>query len=329
MESVTTDTWMLVGFNLFVIAMLALDLGVFQREKHTIRVREALIWSAVWVSLALAFNGLVYVWKGKEAALQFLAGYLIEESLSVDNLFVFLLVFTYFKVESHVQHKVLFWGIIGAALMRATLILLGSALIARFDWVMYIFGIFLLITGIKLGLSGEDGEQVDPAANPVVKLVKKILPLTERYEGDRFFVRREGKLFATPLFLVLVVVETTDLVFALDSIPAIFAVTTDSFIVYTSNIFAILGLRSVYFALAGMMELFHYLRYGLAFILSFVGVKMLVEKLYHIPIGIALGVIALVLGLAVFASLRWPPKNKPESAEAAAGEGTGEGAREG
>lgn len=304
----TTDTWMLVGFNVFVAAMLALDLGLFRRKSHVIRVREALIWSGVWVSLAMAFNGLVYFWKGKEAALQFLAGYLIEESLSVDNLFVFLLVFSYFKVAPHVQHKVLFWGIIGAALMRATLILLGTALITRFEWVMYIFGAFLVITGAKLGLSGEDGEQVDPGANPVVRLVRRLMPITETYHDDRFFVRQDNKLFATPLFIVLVVVETTDLVFALDSIPAIFAVTTDPFIVYTSNIFAILGLRSLYFALAGMMELFHYLRYGLAFILSFVGVKMLVNKLYHIPIGVALGVIALVLALSVVASLRWPPK---------------------
>lgn len=312
----STDAWILVGFNVFVVVMLALDLGVFHRKNEVVKVREALIWTAIWVSLALCFNGFIYVWKGKEAALQFLAGYLIEESLSVDNLFVFLLVFSYFKVPSQYQHKVLFWGILGAALMRASLILVGTALIDRFHWVIYIFGAFLLVTGIKLGLSSGEDDELDPGKNPVVRLVKRFMPVTPDYHGDNFFIRHEGKLLATPLFIVLMVVETTDLVFALDSIPAIFAITTDPFIVYTSNIFAILGLRSLYFALAGMMELFHYLRYGLAFILSFVGVKMLVSKLFHIPIGVALGVIAVVLAFSIFASIKWPPKVKEKGEEA-------------
>lgn len=312
----STDAWILVGFNVFVVIMLALDLGVFHRKNEVVKVREALIWTAIWVSLALCFNGLIYVWKGKEAALQFLAGYLIEESLSVDNLFVFLLVFSYFKVPSQYQHKVLFWGILGAALMRASLILVGTALIERFHWVIYIFGAFLLVTGIKLGLSSGEDDELDPGKNPVVRLVKRFMPVTTEYHGDNFFLRQEGKLLATPLFIVLMVVETTDLVFALDSIPAIFAITTDPFIVYTSNIFAILGLRSLYFALAGMMELFHYLRYGLAFILSFVGVKMLASKFFHIPIGVALAVIAVVLAFSVFASIKWPPKVKEVEEEA-------------
>lgn len=312
----STDAWILVGFNVFVVIMLALDLGVFHRKNEVVKVREALIWTAIWVSLALCFNGLIYVWKGKEAALQFLAGYLIEESLSVDNLFVFLLVFSYFKVPSQYQHKVLFWGILGAALMRASLILVGTALIERFHWVIYIFGAFLLVTGIKLGLSSGEDEELDPGKNPVVRLVKRFMPVTTEYHGDNFFLRQDGKLLATPLFIVLMVVETTDLVFALDSIPAIFAITTDPFIVYTSNIFAILGLRSLYFALAGMMELFHYLRYGLAFILSFVGVKMLASKFFHIPIGVALAVIAVVLAFSVFASIKWPPKVKEAEEEA-------------
>lgn len=312
----STDAWILVGFNVFVVIMLALDLGVFHRKNEVVKVREALIWTAIWVSLALCFNGLIYVWKGKEAALQFLAGYLIEESLSVDNLFVFLLVFSYFKVPSQYQHKVLFWGILGAALMRASLILVGTALIERFHWVIYIFGAFLLVTGIKLGLSSGEDDELDPGKNPVVRLVKRFMPVTTEYHGDHFFLRQEGKLLATPLFIVLMVVETTDLVFALDSIPAIFAITTDPFIVYTSNIFAILGLRSLYFALAGMMELFHYLRYGLAFILSFVGVKMLASKFFHIPIGVALAIIAVVLAFSVFASIKWPPKVKEAEEEA-------------
>lgn len=304
------DGWMLVGFNLFVVVMLALDLGIFHRQNHVVKVREALAWCAVWLMLALLFNGLVWLWKGPEPALQFLAGYLIEESLSVDNLFVFLLVFSYFKVPALFQHRVLFWGIVGAMLMRAVLILVGTALIQRFHWVMYIFGLFLLITGIKLGMSREEDEELDPGKNPVVRLVRRIFPITEGYREGKFFLRENGRLFATPLFVVLMVVETTDLVFALDSIPAIFAVTTDPFIVYTSNIFAILGLRSLYFALAGMMELFHYLRHGLAVILSFVGVKMLLADIYKIPIALALCLIAAVLAFAIYASLRWPPAHK-------------------
>lgn len=311
------DGWMLVGFNLFVVLMLILDLGVFHRQNHVVKVREALAWCAVWIFLALIFNCIIWIWKGPEPALQFLAGYLIEKSLSVDNLFVFLLVFSYFKVPPLFQHKVLFWGIVGAMLMRAVLILVGTALLQRFHWVMYIFGLFLLVTGIKLGMSHEEDEELDPGKNPVVRLVRRIFPITEGYQEGKFFLRSNGRLFATPLFIVLMVVETTDLVFALDSIPAIFAVTTDPFIVYTSNIFAILGLRSLYFALAGMMELFHYLRHGLAVILSFVGIKMLLTDIYKIPIALALFIIAAVLAFAVYASVRWPPAHKSGATEPA------------
>lgn len=300
----STNTIAIIGFNLFIIAMLALDLGVFHRKTHTVKVREALVWAAVWVSLAMTFNVLIYFWKGKEAALEFLAGYLIEKSLSVDNLFVFLLVFSYFAVPSKRQHKILYWGIIGAAFMRATLILLGTTLITRFHWIIYIFGAFLVFTGIKMGVS--DDESIDPKDNPVVKLFRRFFPVAINYSGDKFFTRVDGKLLATPVFIVLIVIETTDLVFAVDSIPAIFAVTTDPFIVYTSNIFAILGLRSLYFALAGIMELFHHLKLGLSIVLTFVGAKMLLTDLYHIPIGWALAIIALVLTLSVLASVLLP-----------------------
>jgi tellurite resistance protein TerC len=282
------DLLLVVGFNLFVLLMLALDLGVFHRKSHTIRVREALAWSAVWVTLALAFNVGLYFWRGPEPALQFLTGYLIEESLSVDNLFVFLLVFTYFGVSTQYQHKVLFWGILGAALMRATLIVLGSALIQQFHWVIYVFGGFLVLTGLRMAFS-EEGE-VHPEKNVVVKLFKRVMPVT----------------------VVLIVLETTDLVFAVDSIPAIFAVSTDPVIVYTSNIFAILGLRSMYFALAGMMELFHHLKVGLSVVLVFIGVKMLLSPLYDIPIHFALIVVAGILGLSIIASLLWPGKGEPD-----------------
>jgi tellurite resistance protein TerC len=293
-------------FNLFVLAMLALDLGVFHRTAHVIHVREALAWCALWVTLALLFNLGIFWRFGSEPALEFLTGYLLEYSLSVDNIFVFLMVFTYFRVPYLHQHKVLFWGIIGALLMRTLFILTGITLIQKFHWVIYIMGGFLVLTGIKMALQKD--EEINPERNPVLKLFRRVMPVTENYEGGRFFIRRSGRLFATPLFIVVLVVETTDVIFAVDSIPAILAITLDPFIVYTSNVFAIMGLRALYFALAGIMQLFHYLPYGLSLILVFVGIKMLLVDIYKIPIGMALGTVAAVLVISVIASLVFPPK---------------------
>jgi tellurite resistance protein TerC len=298
-----------LAFNGFVLLMLALDLGIFHRKAHTVRVKEAIVWTVVWVVLAFIFAGGIYYWKGAELSLQFAAGYLIEKSLSVDNLFVFLVIFSYFKVPAAYQHKVLFWGILGALVMRAALIAVGVVLIARFHWTLYVFGAFLVFTGIKLAL--QKGEGVHPEKNPLVKLVRKIIPVTNDYSGSRFFVKENGRRFATPLLLVLLTVEFTDLVFALDSIPAIFAVTPDPFVVYTSNVFAILGLRSLYFALAGIMDLFCYLKHGLAVVLGFVGVKMLIADLYKIPIGVSLAVVAAILLISVLTSLLHPKKECP------------------
>jgi len=297
-----------VVFNLFVIAMLALDLGVFHRKAHEVRIREALFWSAFWIALSLLFNLGIYFWRGSETALEFLTGYLLEKSLSVDNIFVFLMIFTYFRVPYLHQHKVLFWGILGALIMRALFILTGITLIQKFHWVIYIMGGFLVLTGIKMATQKD--ADIHPERNPVLKLVRRLMPVTENYEGARFFVRRSGQLFATPLFIVVLVVETTDVIFAVDSIPAILAITLDPFIVYTSNVFAILGLRALYFALAGIMRLFHYLPYGLSLILVFVGIKMLLVDIYKIPIGIALGTVAALLALSVIASIVFPPKTK-------------------
>jgi tellurite resistance protein TerC len=299
-----------VLFTASIIVLLVVDLGLIQRKTHEVKIKEALGWSAVWISLALVFNLGLFFWRGKEPALQFLTGYLIELSLSVDNLFVFLLIFMYFKVPSAYQHKVLFWGILGAQIMRGLLIGVGVVLIAQFHWILYLFGLFLVFTGIKMGVQNEETE-VRPERNIFVRLFKKVIPVTPGYHGARFFVKLEGRNYATLLFIVVIVLETTDLLFALDSIPAIFAITTDPFIVYTSNICAILGLRSLYFALAGMMNLFHYLKIGLSVVLTFVGVKMLLAEIYPIPIGIALGIIGAVLILSVVASLLWP---KPEKA---------------
>jgi tellurite resistance protein TerC len=297
------------AFNGFVLIMLALDLGVFHRKVHTVRVREAILWTVVWVVLALIFAGGIHYWKGADASLPFLAGYLIEKSLSVDNLFVFLVLFSYFKVPAEYQHKVLFWGILGALIMRAALIAVGAVLIARFHWTLYVFGAFLVFTGIKLMFQKGDG--VHPEHNPVVRLFRKFVPVATEYSGSRFFIVENGKRLATPLFLVLLTVEFTDLVFALDSIPAIFAVTPDPFIVYTSNVFAILGLRSLYFALAGIMDLFCYLKHGLAVVLGFVGVKMLIADLYKIPIGISLAVVAAILLVSILASVLRRKKECP------------------
>jgi tellurite resistance protein TerC len=295
-------------FNLFVVGMLALDLGVFHRRAHEVRIREALVWSAFWIALSLLFNLGIYFWRDSETALEFLTGYLLEKSLSVDNIFVFLMIFTYFRVPYLHQHKVLFWGILGALIMRALFILVGITLIQQFHWVIYIMGGFLVITGIKMATQKDS--DIHPERNPVLRLVRRLVPVTENYEGGRFFVRRSGRLLATPLFIVVLVVETTDVVFAVDSIPAILAITLDPFIVYTSNVFAILGLRALYFALAGIMRLFHYLPYGLSFILVFVGIKMLLVDIYKIPIGIALGTVAGVLVISVIASIVFPPKTE-------------------
>src|SRR5512147_1918203 len=303
--------WLWIGFNLFVLAMLALDLGVFHRKAHKVSIREAAIWSVVWITLAMLFNlGLYLFWdklspastySNSEAALAFFTGYLIEKSLSVDNIFVFVLIFTFFAVPAAYQHHVLFWGILGALVMRGTLIVVGAALLEQFHWIIYIFGAFLIFTGIRMAL--HRNEEMHPEKNPVVKLLRKVMPVTEDYEKDHFFIRRAGKLMATPLLLVLLIVETTDLVFAVDSIPAIFAVTNDPFIVYTSNVFAILGLRSLYFVLAGVIDKFYYLKLGLSVVLTFVGVKMVIAEFYKIPIGLSLGVIAAILTVAVVASL--------------------------
>lgn len=295
-----------LGFILFVITMLVLDLGIFQKKAHIIKIRESLLLTAFWISLALLFNLGVYWFKGQKAALEFLAGYLLEESLSVDNIFVFLIIFSYFRVPSQYQHKILFWGILGAIIMRFLFIVLGIALINQFHFIIYIFGALLIYTGIKMARHNE--EEIHPENNPVLKLAGRLIPVTGEYEGDKFFVKRAGKLFATPMFVVLLMVETTDVIFAVDSIPAIFGVTLDPFIVYTSNVFAILGLRSLYFALSGIMDRFHFLSYGLSVILCFVGVKMLISGFYHIPIGVALAFIAGVLIVSVIISLCFPKK---------------------
>jgi len=295
--------WIL--FNLFVLVMLVLDLGVFHRRTHVVRFREALLWSAMWIALAAIFAVIVYFWHGRGSALEFVTGYVIELSLSVDNLFVFLLIFRYFQVPTVHQHKVLFWGILGALIMRAVFILAGVGLIRQFHWIIYIFGALLVYSGIKL--FRQENAEIHPEKNPLLRLFRRWIPVTKDYEGAKFFVRRPG-LYATPLFIVLLVVETTDVLFAVDSIPAILAITLDAFIVYTSNVFAILGLRSMYFALAGMMELFHYLHYGLSLVLIFVGGKMLVSHYYQIPTELALGIVAGILIISVVASMLHPRK---------------------
>src|SRR6185503_2232047 len=287
MEALSGSTWLWVGFSVFIITMLSLDLGLFNRNAHTIKYKEAWIWSAVWVTLALSFCGLVFRYQGHDRGFEFLTGYLIELSLSVDNLFVFLLIFSYFKVPAKFQHRVLFWGVLGALIMRLTMIFVGAALINRFQWIIYIFGAFLVYTGIRM--FRQEDTDIQPEENFIVRLVTRYIPLTHNYEGEKFFTKIDGKLTGTLLLLVLVIVEVTDLVFAVDSIPAIFAITTNTFIVYTSNVFAILGLRSMYFLLAGVVEKFHYLKMGLAIVLTFIGSKMLVVAVVvHIPIWISL-----------------------------------------
>jgi tellurite resistance protein TerC len=286
--------------------MLGLDLGVFHRRVHEVRVREALLWTVVWISLALLFNVGVYFWFGSDRALEFLTGYLIEKALSVDNIFVFLVLFSYFVVPPALQHRVLFWGIVGALVMRAAFILLGAALLQSFHWVIYIFGGFLVFTGVKLLL--QRGSQLHPERNPLFGRFKRLIPAVADYRGSRFTVLENGKRYATPLLLVLVAIEATDIVFAVDSIPAVFAVTRDPFIVYTSNIFAILGLRAMYFVLAGVMDKFHYLKVGLALVLVFVGAKMTMTEIYRVPVAISLVVIAVLLAGSVAISVLRPPK---------------------
>src|SRR5512147_2888875 len=299
--------WLWVGFNVFILVMLVLDLGVFHRKSHVVSLQESLAWTAVWVVLALAFNAGIWHYSGSQKALQFFTGYLIEKSLSVDNVFVFALLLSYFAVPPLYQHKVLFWGILGALVMRAIMIFLGAALIERFAWIIYVFGAFLILTGIKMIVKRE--EEIHPERNPLVRWFKKLMPVTNDYRGDKFFVRENGIRMATPLFVALLLVEFSDLIFAVDSIPAIFAVTKDPFIVYTSNVFAILGLRSLYFALAGVMDKFHYLKIGLGVVLSFVGVKMLLaHTAYKLDTLVSLGVVVVILATSIVVSLLRPRK---------------------
>lgn len=309
MDAVSGSTGLWIGFSLFILTMLSLDLGLFNRKAHTIRYREAWIWSAVWVTLAMIFAGLVFYYQGSQRGFEFLTGYLIELSLSVDNLFVFLLIFSYFKVPSKFQHRVLFWGVMGALVMRLTMIFVGAALIERFHWIIYIFGAFLVYTGIKM--FGQEEIDIQPEQNPLVRAVTRFFPISRHYDEEKFFTKSNGKRTGTLLLLVLMVVEVTDLVFAVDSIPAIFAITTNTFIVYTSNVFAILGLRSMYFLLAGVVEKFRYLRIGLAIVLTFIGVKMLLGALgLHIPIKISLSFVAIVLVGSVVVSLLIAPERE-------------------
>ncbi|MFE3849129.1 TerC family protein [Flavobacterium sp. LB3P45] len=296
-----TDLSFWIGFNVFVLLMLALDLGVFNRKAHEVSIKEAMIWTGVWITLAMCFNWLIYYWQGEVKALEFFTGYVIEKALSVDNIFVFVLIFSYFKTPAIYQHKILFWGIIGALIMRAAFIFAGVALLEKFHWTIYVFGAILIYTGYKMLTQKEI--IIEPEKNPLIKLFRKVMPVTNELHGGNFFVKQDGKRFATPLFLVLVLIETTDLIFAADSIPAILAITQDHFIVYTSNVFAILGLRSLYFALAGMMDKFRYLSKGLALILIFVGLKMLLVDFYKLPIQIALLVIVVILILSIATSL--------------------------
>jgi tellurite resistance protein TerC len=317
-DKVPLEGWII--FNVVILGLLLLDLGVLNRNSHEVKMREALMWTAGWITLALLFCAGIWLKmeNGQTRALEFITGYLIEYALSVDNIFVFVLIFSYFKVAPQYQHKVLFWGIMGALIMRAVMILVGVQLVERFEWLIYVFGVFLIFTGIKLALQKEG--DIEPHENPLVRGFRKMMPVTEDYEGDKFFVMREDqngslKRWATPLFIVLLMVESTDLIFAIDSIPAIIGVSRDPFIIYTSNVFAILGLRSLYFALAGLMGLFHYLKLGLSIILMFVGIKMLLSHSdYKIPIGLSLGFIVAVLAISVVLSIM-RPRHDLDSAE--------------
>jgi tellurite resistance protein TerC len=300
--------WLWIGFNAFVLAMLAVDLFVFHKEAHEVRAAEAAGWSVLWIALAVLFGSGVYRFMGPQAGLEFFAGYLIEKALSVDNIFVFVLIFGFFRVPPRYQHRVLFWGILGALIMRGGMIAAGAYLIQHFHWVIYVFGAFLVFTGVRMAIQKEHG--LDPDSNPAIRLIRRVMPVTRAYHGQKFFVREHVagrlRLAATPLFVVVALVETTDLIFAVDSIPAIFAVTQDPFIVYSSNVFAILGLRALYFLLAEVIDRFHYLKLGLSVVLVFVGLKMLAADVYKVPVGVSLAVIAGVLGVAVAASWFWP-----------------------
>ena len=300
---VSPHLWVI--FGVIVVGMLALDLGVLSRKPHEIKFREAATWSVIWISLALGFNAWIYFEYGSQKALEFLTGYLLEEALSVDNIFVFIILLSSFAVPKIYQHRVLFWGVIGAIVMRAVFIGLGAALVSRFHWIMYVFGAILIFTGIKLMTQGDDHDP-HPERNPIYKMARRLIPAVPEYHGKAFTIVKDGKRYATPLLLVLIAIEATDVVFAVDSIPAIFAITTDPFIVYTSNIFAILGLRSMYFLLSGVIDKFHYLKYGLALVLLFVGVKMCIAEWYKLPIVASLVVIAGLLGLSIVASIIWP-----------------------
>lgn len=296
------------GFIAFILGLLLLDLGVFHKKSHTVGFKESIVWSCIWIALAFAFSGVIYAWHGQEDFYLFLTGYVIEKSLSVDNLFVFLLIFSYFKIPNQYQHKVLFYGILGALVMRALFIWAGIAIIEKFSWVMYVFGGFLVFSGIKMLIP--QSEDPDLSNSVVIKWAKKLFPTTEDFHGDKFFVKMNGKKFVTPLFIALIFVEVSDLVFAVDSIPAIIGITSDPFLVFSSNVFAILGLRSLYFALKGFADMFEYLKYGLAVILMFIGVKMLIAKWYHMPIAVTMSVIFGLLGVSVVASLIANKKKK-------------------
>ena len=309
--------WFWIAFNLFVLAMLAVDLFVFHKEAHEVRVREAATWSVVWIALAVLFGAGVYRFMGRDAGLEYFTGYLIEKALSVDNIFIFVLIFGFFRVPARYQHRVLFWGILGALVMRGAMIAAGAYLIQQFHWIIYVFGAFLVFTGIRMATHSED--ERDLASSLPIRIVRRLMPVTSDYQGQRFFVReqagRGSRLVATPLFVVLVLVETTDLIFAVDSIPAIFAITQNPFIVYSSNVFAILGLRALYFLLADVIQRFHYLKLGLSVVLVFVGAKMLAADFYKVPTGWSLAVIALVLAASTAASWFWPREPKPSSGE--------------
>jgi tellurite resistance protein TerC len=319
-ETIPPAFW--VGFLAVIGALLALDLFVFHRKPGEVSLRSAAITSAFWIGLGLGFGIVVLVWQGPEKAVEYFSGYLIEESLSIDNVFIFSLVFTAFAVPKHLQYRVLFWGVVGALVMRLVMIIVGAALIERFEWILLVFGGFLVFTGIRMWLSTRNEEEADPAANPIVKLARRRLPFTDRLDGQRFFTRMDGRRVATPLLLALLVVEVSDLVFAVDSIPAVFAVTRDPFIVYTSNAFAILGLRSLYFFLADLKDRFRYLTHGLSIVLVFVGLKLLASPWIHLPPWVSLAVIAAVLGGAVVFSLAHSRR------EERAGEGFADATRE-
>jgi tellurite resistance protein TerC len=302
--------YLYVGFAVFVVAMLALDLGVFHRKAHAVSIREAGAWYAVWVSLALLFNVGVFVWMGSGKGTEFLTAYVVELSLSVDNIFVFLIIFSFFAVPPEYRHRVLFLGILGAIVMRGIFIATGVALLETFHWVIYVFGGFLVLTGIRLALRKD--EEVQPDQNPVMRLARRFLPFSPNYEGQKFFVRHRGKLMATPLFMVLLGLETTDLVFAVDSVPAVLAISRDPFIVWTSNIFAILGLRALFFLVAGILPYFRYLKVGLSLILVFIGAKMLITDLYHMPTAVSLGTVGGILAVTMLAS--WVAKRREDRA---------------